>query len=147
MITLELPFPPSVNHYWRLGKGHFYVSEAGRRYCQYVARAALASRINDDWMPPRFPRPSRVRLSIFAHPPDNRIRDLDNLLKVTLDALKHAGLYDDDSQCKVITARMQDRVEGGRLLVRVHEMRPARAKADALPASSRTRGIRSNRRS
>jgi crossover junction endodeoxyribonuclease RusA len=39
-----------------------------------------------------------LAVHITACPPDNRRRDLDNLLKATLDAMQHAGLYDDDSQ-------------------------------------------------
>ena len=35
---------------------------------------------------------------IEAWRPDYRRRDLDNLLKATLDGLAHAGVYDDDSQ-------------------------------------------------
>ena len=35
-------------------------------------------------------------ISLF--PPDRRKRDLDNVLKALLDALQHAGCYDDDSQ-------------------------------------------------
>jgi Holliday junction resolvase RusA-like endonuclease len=39
-----------------------------------------------------------VALSIVAHPPNRRKRDLDNLLKAPLDAMAHAGVYDDDGQ-------------------------------------------------
>jgi crossover junction endodeoxyribonuclease RusA len=33
-----------------------------------------------------------------VHAPDRRRRDLDNVLKSTLDSLTHAGVWDDDSQ-------------------------------------------------
>lgn len=37
-------------------------------------------------------------MEILANPPDNRRRDLDNLLKGTLDSLQHANIYPDDNQ-------------------------------------------------
>ncbi|NBW22487.1 MAG: RusA family crossover junction endodeoxyribonuclease, partial [Caulobacteraceae bacterium] len=38
-----------------------------------------------------------VRVVIEAFPPDRRKRDLDNILKSLLDALTHAGVWEDDS--------------------------------------------------
>jgi len=37
-----------------------------------------------------------MSLVMEVYPPDNRRRDLDNLLKATLDAMEKAGLYSDD---------------------------------------------------
>lgn len=39
---------------------------------------------------------SRLRLELVMYPPDNKKRDLDNILKAILDALQHANLYADD---------------------------------------------------
>ena len=30
MIVLELPFPPSLNTYWRRARGRVYINEKGR---------------------------------------------------------------------------------------------------------------------
>jgi len=53
-----------------------------------------------------------VAVTIDAHPPDRRIRDLDNLNKCLLDSLvtRHglAGFYNDDSQVKRIESTMHD---------------------------------------
>ena len=38
----------------------------------------------------------KVKVTIEAYRPDKRRRDLDNLLKAPLDALTHAGVYQDD---------------------------------------------------
>jgi crossover junction endodeoxyribonuclease RusA len=40
----------------------------------------------------------KLRVCIEAWRPDNRKRDLDNLLKAALDSLTHAGVWEDDSQ-------------------------------------------------
>jgi len=50
----------------------------------------------------------RISLSGEFYPPDARRRDLDNVLKCTLDSLVHAGLMDDDSQIKEISIRMHE---------------------------------------
>jgi crossover junction endodeoxyribonuclease RusA len=49
-----------------------------------------------------------------AFPPDRRRRDLDNLLKPTLDALQHGGVYEDDSQVDLLVVRRceTDRPDG-----------------------------------
>ncbi|MDU5319796.1 MAG: RusA family crossover junction endodeoxyribonuclease [Escherichia coli] len=83
-MKLILPFPPSVNTYWRHpNKGAFagksLISAAGRKF-QSAACAAIVEHV--------------------LFPPDNRIRDLDNYNKALFDALTHAGVWEDDSQVK-----------------------------------------------
>jgi crossover junction endodeoxyribonuclease RusA len=38
----------------------------------------------------------RLAINILASPPDNRRRDLDNILKCLLDSLEHSGVVQDD---------------------------------------------------
>lgn len=40
----------------------------------------------------------QLSVSLVVVPPDRRRRDIDNMLKAPLDAMCHAGLYQDDSQ-------------------------------------------------
>ena len=91
-MRITLPFPPSVNTYWRhptTGKlaGRHLISEKGRAY-----RAAVAGLLSGQTK-----INGRVKIDIIAHAPDNRRRDLDNLIKAIFDAITHAGLIDDDS--------------------------------------------------
>ncbi|MBW6086254.1 RusA family crossover junction endodeoxyribonuclease [Escherichia coli] len=99
-MKLILPFPPSVNTYWRHpNKGAFagksLISEAGRKF-QSAACAAIIEQLR------RLPKPTSAPASveIVLFPPDNRIRDLDNYNKALFDALTHAGVWEDDSQVK-----------------------------------------------
>lgn len=89
-VTLELPFPPSVNTYWRSFKGRVLLSENGRKYKVSVFEAVLLAGRK------RFA--GNIKVEIAANQPDNRRRDLDNYLKAPLDALMAAGMYEDDSQ-------------------------------------------------
>jgi crossover junction endodeoxyribonuclease RusA len=86
MITL--PWPPTVNTYWRNFRGRMVISKEGREY-----RQAVSNLIQGNW---RYTK--SVKVFITAYRPDNRKRDLDNLLKATLDSLTYAGIWEDDSQ-------------------------------------------------
>ncbi len=97
MFSVKLPFPPTVNTYYRMVKmGNFnrmLISERGRDYAQAVAiiiRPMIAGG----------PYPLLQELSVTIHvtPPDRRIRDLDNLNKAIFDSLTKAGVWKDDSQ-------------------------------------------------
>jgi crossover junction endodeoxyribonuclease RusA len=92
-----LPFPPSVNHYWRHNQGQFYVSKEGRLYRKRVYEECLIQRIkkvNGD-----------LKLEIDIYPPDRRKRDIDNICKAVLDSLEHANVYDNDYQIAELILR------------------------------------------
>ena len=90
MIELTLPWPPTVNTYWRMYQNRMIISEAGRKYRKAVAEQVFLQSRGKTTVGP-------VKVVIEAWRPDNRRRDLDNLLKAVLDSLGHAGIYIDDS--------------------------------------------------
>ena len=100
VIELELPWPPSVNRYYRHFAGRTLLSRAGHEYRKHVL-AKLASKDH-----PCFA--GAVTLAAEFYPPDSRKRDLDNLLKATLDALQHAGLFEDDGQIEHLDIRRKE---------------------------------------
>ena len=91
IISLTLPWPPTVNTYYRNVGGMMKISEKGRAYRKAVADQVMIQRgakgLTD-----------RLNVTIVAHVPDKRKRDLDNLFKAILDSLTHAGVWADDSQ-------------------------------------------------
>ena len=97
-IEAELPYPPSVNHYWRRVGPQTLISKEGLRYREQVAGAIRGQ--------PKLQGP--LLLAVDVYPPDRRRRDLDNLFKPLLDALTHANAYDDDVQVKRIEAEMRE---------------------------------------
>lgn len=87
---IALPWPPSVNHYWRHYNGRTVISQEGRDYREEVSWLVKNARIalGD----------SKIKMVVDARPPDKRRRDLDNIQKALFDAMEHGGAYDDDSQ-------------------------------------------------
>lgn len=96
MFQLELPWPPSINHYWRHAKGRHFISLEGRLYRETVFWKASHYRN-------QFKPKDKLQIHINAYPPDRRKRDLDNLLKSLLDSLQHAQIYNDDFQIDSLT--------------------------------------------
>ncbi len=90
-IEFVLPYPPTVNTYWRRRGSTYFVSKAGERYRRDVALIVRQQRL-------KLNLSGRLAIKIIAEPPDKRRRDLDNILKAPLDALTHAGLLIDDEQ-------------------------------------------------
>jgi crossover junction endodeoxyribonuclease RusA len=115
MTELELPFPPSVNHYYRRVGPRTLISREGRRFRERVCSLLAASGVR------RVAGPLRVEIEVY--PPDRRRRDIDNSMKALLDTLQHGGLYRDDSQIAKLEIERRDPVPGGRTLVRIEEYR------------------------
>lgn len=92
MITLELPWPPSVNHYYRHVGNKVLISKEGRQYREVVVNRIKAAGIK------MLDGRSKLGVMIQLYPPDRRRRDADNSLKCLLDAFTAGGLYEDDSQ-------------------------------------------------
>ena len=112
IIELTLPYPPSVNHYWRRAGSRTIVSAQGRRFRKQVAAELAFERVR------RFD--GRVAVRVIVHPPDRRRRDLDNVLKALLDALAQpGGAYRDDAQIDELEVLRGEVVTGGRVVVTV----------------------------
>ncbi len=109
MFEVELPWPPSINHYWRHVGYRTLISREGRKFRDRVVAILAAKRC----VPLRGP----LAMELAVHPPDQRRRDIDNLFKSILDALQHGGAYVDDSQIIDLHARKREPKPGG--IVRV----------------------------
>lgn len=113
-VTLTLPWPPSVNKYWRTFQGRMIISAEGRSYRKAVADQVLIQRGAKHYA-------GKLCVVIEAFRPDNRRRDLDNLLKAVLDGCTHAGVWEDDSNIVDLRIYWADTV-GGMLKVKVSEV-------------------------
>ena len=113
-ITLTLPEPPSANVYWRSFKGRVVKSKEARDY-QTAVHLLAAQHVKRGMFPFPAGTPVRVTLDWFR---GRRAGDLDNRIKVCLDALSRA-VYADDDQIVEIVARRHDAPKQGRLDVTI----------------------------
>lgn len=114
-MNITLPWPPSVNHYWQRNRnGSVRVSAAGVAF-----RLQVMSLYNGPAMT------GRLAVVVDLYPPDKRRRDVDNSMKAALDALAHAGVYEDDSQIDDLHIRRRDVVPPGRVVVQITPLQAA----------------------
>jgi crossover junction endodeoxyribonuclease RusA len=113
-MVIELPWPPSVNHYWRRRGSTYFVSSEGKAYRDTLYYACAKYR-------GLFTAKKRLSVVIEAFPPDKRRRDLDNILKSLLDSLQYAGVYADDSQIDALTIKRNSSLDGN-VIVEVTEL-------------------------
>jgi crossover junction endodeoxyribonuclease RusA len=99
-LTFTLPYPPSANRYWRNVNGRMVVSASARAYKEEVG-----------WMiKPKVKDPLSgdvyVKVRIFR---PRKSGDLDNSLKVLLDAMKGIVFVDDDQVVEIRANRFDDK--------------------------------------
>lgn len=111
-VVLVLPEPPSANRYWRVWQNRVVRSPEAEVYIGQVMVAVRTMRRVE-----RVPAGIPVAVTIRWHRA-KKMGDLDNRIKVTLDAL--CGLlYDDDKQVEQIHAYRAESPRDGRLEVTV----------------------------
>lgn len=109
-----MPWPPSVGVYFRICKGRFVKTQRARDYLkevQWIVRKQKIESFGD----------KKIFVSIAAYPPDARKRDLDNLLKVSMDSLEVAKVFNNDNQIQKYDIERYQKVKSGRLLVSIAE--------------------------
>jgi crossover junction endodeoxyribonuclease RusA len=99
-LFIELPWPPSVNHYYRRVGHRTLISREGRKYRTEICAILRDLRLG--------PLDGELVMTVDAYPPDKRRRDLDNILKSLFDAMQHGGAYHDDSQIKDFECHMRE---------------------------------------
>ncbi len=111
IVKLTLPFPPSSNRYWRKTRhGRVYVSDEAKNYRDEIAlltkRCGIA--IGDVSFTAKFYRPRKSG-------------DLDNRIKILLDALQGNCFVDDSQVVEIHAYRFDDR-EKPRVEVEIREI-------------------------
>lgn len=115
---LELPWPPTLNTYWRHARGRHYISAKGTKYREDIINLIQQQNLDINTT-------SRLKFNIIANQPDKRRRDLDNLQKAVFDSLVHAGFMADDEQIDDFRVRRGTQVKGGSLEVMITELEEA----------------------
>ena len=120
---LILPWPPSDNSNKRAGR--ITRTRAGQYYQPRVNTLETKRYFYEVWLKIRqeglksFGNVS-LYVEVDAYPPDNKHRDLTNIIKVLNDSLQRGGLFDDDYQiCRLLIQRMNI-IPEGQVIVRVY---------------------------
>jgi len=102
-VRLSLPIPPSINalyrsrvfEKWANGKKFLipsvYMSREGKEWLESASNQLRLEGV-------RFNESSKIVCEVKAFWPDARDRDMNNLSKITCDALQHSGLVVDDKR-------------------------------------------------
>lgn len=115
-MKLSLPFPPSVNGYWRATNQGMKISASGRSF-----RANAIADIMEQLRRPPKPITVNVEVKVILYPPTRQARDLDNYLKALFDSLTHAGVWEDDRQVKRFTVEWGEVIKKGKAEVTIEE--------------------------
>lgn len=113
MIRLVLPLPPSANVYWRHTNGRTFVSHQARSFLDEVHLAVAGQGLSA-------PLSGNLEVKIDVYR-QRRSGDLDNRIKVLLDALQGRA-YLNDSQVVRIVAERHDDKENPRVEVEIKEI-------------------------
>lgn len=97
-ICLRLPYPPSGNRFARLGHGRVYTPDDVKAFKKRVQLIYMSSEFRRVCFPTE-----KLKVHLFCAM-KNRARDLDNMFKVTFDALTAAHVWTDDKQIYQINA-------------------------------------------
>ena len=100
MITLILPYPPTVNHMYRRARGHLALTPEALAFRHAVRMIAMVQGVTP------ITGPVAVFLDVYR---PRRRGDLDNILKATLDALNNVAYADDDQVQQIHAVRYDDK--------------------------------------
>lgn len=114
-MHFTLPFPPSINSYYRVFNNRILLSAEGRKYKKAVQNYVMLLGLKPF-------EDAKLKIELILQPRDKRKIDIDNRIKSVLDALQDAGLFNDDFQIDELTIRRGSPVEGGRLFVKIEEV-------------------------
>ena len=114
MLVLNLPLPPSVNHYWGVHGHRRFVSKAGKDFKLQVQDYVIEHCV------PKMGE-KRLQMQVTLYPRDRRKQDIDNRIKALFDALE-GWAYDSDSQIDVLIVQRGEIRKGGGCLVLIDEI-------------------------
>ena len=118
-IVLHLPWPPTINSYYK-------VTQHGQRYLDVKVRefrSAVELAVHEQ-CPTLDKLTEPLFMEVYLFPPDNRKRDLDNYMKGLLDALTEAGIWADDSLINQLHIYRGVTVKPGSVRVEIAESGP-----------------------
>jgi crossover junction endodeoxyribonuclease RusA len=114
-IELEIPYPVSVNAYYRSLGNRSILSKRGREYKKHAKSL--------EHLRGTFSKDQRLKVTLNLYPPTRRVTDLDNLSKSALDLLEDAGIFVNDSQIDQLVLKRREVTKGGKAVVNIRVMK------------------------
>lgn len=133
MFTVELDYPPTINHQFSYRQGRPVLSKDARLYRQSVRRQLMSANIK--------PLMGKLAVQLELIPPDDRRRDVDNATKPILDALQQGGAFWDDSQIVwLLTVKLEPAAEG-KVIVTIQEIQIGAHPLSSIIKTSQSRRV------
>ena len=115
MLTLDLPFPVSANQYWMIAGRKLIKTKVARSYIREVTLYWLNEKAKGTQA---FGEDETLALAVALHYPVRRgpDLDLDNAIKVLVDSLETAGVFQNDNQIRhiqITREEAKDKTIGG----------------------------------
>ena len=123
MMRLVLPFPPSTNTAYATVRGRRVKTKRAREYAEHVQFLCSVNAWCDTWIikTHELDVMPRLAVTIEAHPPDRRRRDLSNMEKLCVDAVfSYLGMDDSLIDDLHLTRHELDRPDG-KLVMTIRE--------------------------
>jgi len=127
---LCLPWPPSVNHYKKVGR--IVKTKTGKLYQQrkntchtekfyFDTYIVHKQSMPQEWL--KFADSDTISFDVrvYLYPPNSSRYDIDNNLKVLFDGLVRAKVIKDDSQITRLYVEKCHIIEHGKVIVRIQE--------------------------
>lgn len=116
---IELPFPPTLNHY------RIPIKPRGKKHCILITspegkdyKAMVQAKAKN---PPGFE--CDVHVSLVFFPKTKAKFDVDNFLKALFDGLTEARVWKDDSQIWSLYVEKGEVIKGGKVFVKISKKR------------------------
>jgi len=117
IYTLRLPWPPSINSYYGTTRsGQRFIGAKGKVFREVVIESLREIPEAGGTLT------GRLQIVVECYVPDRRKRDLDNVLKALLDAMTHAGVYQDDCLIDDLRVIRHEPTKGGAVVVHIAEI-------------------------
>lgn len=109
----NVPFPPSVNGYWRTFRNRQIISKRGREYRLKIREVMQSHGLDKEMLP------WRLSVRLILEPPTIRKYDIDNFCKAIFDGLTHCEFWEDDEQVDRLLIKKSGKLKGGNVKVKV----------------------------
>lgn len=114
--SFTLPYPPSVNGYWRTFRNRQIISKRGREYAKLVDSVMSDLNLKGEEVD------CDVSFCMVINPPTLRSYDVDNFTKGVFDALSKCKFWVDDSQVQKLTVIKGKKVNGGNVEIVISKL-------------------------